>query len=388
MIAMKCEEVFRKIDELYPMYVNVLEDVCNIESPTNYKEGVDEVCRYFVKMAEKRGWDIEISKQEIAGDVACITLNPNAKGAPVCLSGHIDTVQPRGIFGYPPVKIDGDIMYGPGTTDCKGGCVACFLAMDALCQVGFTDRPVKFIIQSDEETSSKQSGKKTIEFMCEKAKGAVAFLNTEGLALANQHKLVLRRKGILRLKYNITGKAAHSSRCTQGINAIAEAAHKILELEKMKDEDTITFNCGVIEGGTVGNTVPEKCSFILDIRFSNDEEEKTARDFANKVCDTSYIEGTKCEIEEVSYRPSMPHTDTNIQLFDKVNEIFEANGLEKREMWYSPGGSDAAYITQKGIPCLDNIGVVGGEIHSKDEYTYISSLATSAKCMSAIIMCI
>ena len=174
---MNHEKLFNKIDELQPQYAKVLEDVCNIESPTTYKEGVDKVLAYFIDMAEKRGWDIEIDKQEVAGDAACITLNPDAKGEPVCLSGHIDTVQPLGLFGYPPVKIDGDIMYGPGTTDCKGGCVAAFLAMDALDQIGFTDRPVKFIIQSDEETSSKQSGKKTIEFMCEKAKGAVAFLN-------------------------------------------------------------------------------------------------------------------------------------------------------------------------------------------------------------------
>ncbi len=385
---MKCEELFKKIDELFPQYVKVMEDVCNIESPTNYKEGVDKVLSYFVDMAEKRGWNIEIFKHDVAGNAACITLNPDAKGEPVCLSGHMDTVQPLGICGYPPVKIEGDIMYGPGTTDCKGGCIAAFLAMDALSQVGFTARPVKLILQSDEETSSKQSGKKTIEFMCEKAKGAVAFLNTEGLKPENKNKLVLKRKGILRLKYNITGKAAHSSRCTQGINAIAEASHKILELEKMKDEDSITFNCGVIEGGTVGNTVPEKCSFILDIRFSNDDEEKAAREFAQKVADTSYLEGTKCVVEEVSYRPSMPYTDANLALFNKINEIFEEVGLSKREINHSPGGSDAAYITRKGIPCIDNTGVIGDRIHSHEEYTIISSLATSAKHMSAIVMCI
>lgn len=383
---MNCEELFNKIDELHPFYVKVLEDVCNIESPTTYKEGVDKVCQYFVDMAEKRGWDVEIFKHDIAGNAACITLNPDAKGKPVCLSGHMDTVQPLGICGYPPVKIEDDIMYGPGTTDCKGGCVAAFMAMDALSQIGFADRPIKLILQSDEETSSKQSNKKTIEFMCEKAEGAAAFLNTEGLKPENKNKLVLKRKGILRLKYNITGKAAHSSRCTQGINAIAEAAHKILELEKMKDEDAITFNCGVIEGGTVGNTVPEKCSFILDIRFSNDDEEKTAREFAQKVADTSYLEGTKCIVEEVSYRPSMPVTDTNLALFNRANEIFKEVGLTEREQWYSPGGSDAAYITQKGIPCLDNVGVVGDRIHSHEEFVYISSLKYSAKSMAAVVV--
>jgi hypothetical protein len=52
---MKCEALFAKIDELYPKYVKVWEDVCNIESPTADKAGVDEVCQYIVNMAEEKG---------------------------------------------------------------------------------------------------------------------------------------------------------------------------------------------------------------------------------------------------------------------------------------------------------------------------------------------
>ena len=35
--------LFDEIDRLYPDYLKVWEDVCNIESPTIYKEGVDKV---------------------------------------------------------------------------------------------------------------------------------------------------------------------------------------------------------------------------------------------------------------------------------------------------------------------------------------------------------
>lgn len=133
---MSCKEVFKIINELYPEYVRVWEDVCNIESPTNYKEGVDKVCRYFTDMAVKRGWNVEISKQEISGNAACITMNGDVDEAPICFSGHIDTVHPIGLFPAPTIKKDEMNIYGPGVLDCKGGCVSSFLAMDALAQVG------------------------------------------------------------------------------------------------------------------------------------------------------------------------------------------------------------------------------------------------------------
>ena len=74
-----------------------------------------------------------------------------------------------------------------------------------------------------------------------------------------ENTAVLERKGILRYRFTIYGKALHSSRCAEVSNAVAEAAYKIIELEKMKDVGGLTCNCGVISGGTTANTVAEKC---------------------------------------------------------------------------------------------------------------------------------
>ena len=313
---MQCEKLFSVIENLNDEYIKIWEDVCNIESQTKDKAGVDAVCDYFVKMAEKQGWLIEKLELTDAGSPVCITMNSDAKGAPVIFSGHADTVHPKGLFGYPPVKIEGDKIYGPGVQDCKGGIVSAFMAMDALKRVGFDARPVKLIIQTDEETSSKTSGKKTVEFMCEKSKGAAAFLNGEGFG--DDNSVVLIRKGIVRYRMNVTGKAAHSSKCYEGVNAVAAAAYKILELEKMKDKDGLTCNCGVIEGGTVANSVAEKCSFLVDIRFANEEQFEKAKETVYSVAEKSYIAGSKCEVVEISVRPSMPFSETNLSLYNKM----------------------------------------------------------------------
>ena len=173
------EKIFTCVENRAEEHKQLLRDIVCIESYTPDKAGVDAVGRYFADRAAQRGWNVEILPQTVSGDCVCITMNPDAPDAPVALSGHMDTVHPVGSFGTPAVRIEDGMIYGPGVVDCKGGIVAAFLAMDALDRCGFRRRPVVLLLQSDEENSSKTSGKATVRFMAEKAKNAVAFLNAD-----------------------------------------------------------------------------------------------------------------------------------------------------------------------------------------------------------------
>ena len=379
---MKNQNLFEKIDSLETKYLDILEDLCNIESPTNEKERVDRAVGYLVDLAKAKGWEIEICPQSKAGDPACITLNPNADAAPICLSAHIDTVHAVGSFGYPAVRRDDEKMYGPGVMDCKGGAVAAFMAMDALEACGFSSRPVRLILQTDEETGSSTSGKDTLRYMCEKAGGAVAFLNREGHV---KNTAVIERKGILRYRFTVLGRALHSARCFDAANAITEAAYKIIELEKMKSPEGLTCNCGTINGGTTPNTVAEKCSFSADVRFSTPEDHDKAISELNRIANTVYVNGCSCELSVISFRPSMPLSDKNTALLARMNEIFLDCGLPTLKARPCLSGSDAAYITEIGVPCIDCIGTAGGNIHSTDEFIYLASLAESAKMIAATV---
>ena len=381
---MECIKLFEEIDGLYEKYCNIWEEVCNIESPTDYKEGVDKVGNLFIDMAQKQGWRVEVLQEKISGNAICITMNPDADGQPVSLSGHIDTVHPIGLFGKPAVHRDETKIYGPGVMDCKGGVVAAFLAMDALKRIGFCARPVHLLIQSDEENSSMTSNKETIDFLCMKAADSVAFLNLEGI---QGNTAVLQRKGILRYCFKISGKAIHSSRCAEGANAITEAAYKIIELEKMKDSEGITCNCGVIHGGTVANTVAENCTFQADIRFSTMKELEWVKKQCQIIANESSVAGCTCIMEELSYRPPMEFSEKNATLLERMNSIYEKNQLPVLMPRKNVSGSDAAYVTLCGIPCVDSIGVDGGNIHSQDEYAILASLAECAKRVAAFIYC-
>ena len=374
--------IMKKIDDLAQTYFNVWEDVCNIESPTNYKEGVDKVGAYFAKMAEKRGFKIEYSKQDTAGDVVCITMNPDSDLQPVVISGHIDTVHPVGMFGTPAVHRDEEKIYGPGVTDCKGGVVAGFLAMDALYECGFKKRPIMLLLQTDEETSSRTSNGKTIRYICEKSKDAVVFLNLES---HTPQKATIGRKGIVSYRFDIEGKEGHSARCaTEGANAVVDAAHKIIELDKFKDKDGITCNCAIVSGGTVVNTIPGKCSFSVNFRYATNQQLEQLESFVENLASTEHVPGCKCTYEKISSRPAMEKKEENIKMLERINGIFAEYGIQTLEGWTLPGGSDAAYITQCGIPCMDSFGTEGAGSHSINEHAKLSSLMDSAKRIATI----
>lgn len=385
---MKCEELFNNIDLLTQKYVKILEDVCNIESPTEYKEGVDKVGNYFVGLSEDLGFSVERFEQTASGDVLCITMNKDANGEPIALSGHMDTVHKIGLFSYPPTRIEGNKIYGPGVVDCKGGIVAGFMAMEALKNIGFKDRPVMMLLQSDEEVGSSISQKATINYICEKAKDCRAFLNLEGYSDDFVNKVIVARKGILRFEIKIKGIEAHASKCaTDGANAIVEAAHKIIEIDKIKDDDSVTCNCGVIKGGSVANTVAGECSVIVDVRIKSSVEGEWIKKRLKEIADTVYVKGCSSTIELVSYRVPMELKDRNIALLDYLNKIFDKNGLPTLEKGFGKGGSDAADVTDFGIPCLDCFGIHGNYIHSIKEEAYLDSLNDAAKRLASIIYC-
>jgi len=373
-----------EIKALEAEYLRFWEEVCNTESPTRYKAGVDAVAALFARRAEALGFACEWHREQVSGDVLCITMNSDVKASPFTMSGHLDTVHTVGSFGTPAVRIEGDRIYGPGVCDCKGGAVAALMAMEALARIGFRGRPVMLLLQSDEEMGSRFSDKRTIGYVCEKAKDSVAFFNMEGHTAG---EACVQRKGIVTYRFEISGVEAHSSACaTKGANAIAQAAHLILELEKIKDEAGLTCNCSVIEGGTVVNTVPGKCVFYTNVRFADASQLEWMERFVRELAEREYVAGCSTTVQRSGFRLAMERKERNLKLLERCNGIWKQAGLCELSPSMRKGGSDAADTTDFGIPTLDSLGVEGGSIHSVHEYAEIPSLAESARRAAVVAM--
>lgn len=377
------EEVFCEIDKLQKKYLDLLVDICNIESKSDNKAGIDEVGACLNNLAKEIGYTCKKKEFEKAGNVYSFTFNPNGEKKMISLSAHMDTVFEKGVFGYPPTRVDGDYIYGPGVMDCKGGIAVAMLAMEALKNCGFKDRPVKLILQSDEEVSSRLSNRGTIDFILEEAKGSAAFINCEG---HSEGYIIVSRKGIVKNKITITGKAVHAGICVVGASAIKEAAYKIIELEKDNDLDSITFNCGIINGGIGINTVADKCEIYVEYRFKTQEQKEIAEKKLQRIVNTSYVDGTEATYEVLSVRSAMEKTPENEKLAEIINKISSEHGFENLTMHSSCGGADSAYPSLDGIPTVDSLGIEGSDCHTTDEKALISSISKMAKIISAVII--
>ena len=62
---MDFQKVFEVIDSLEAKYIRVWEEICNIESPTTFKAGVDAVGDYCCKFAQEFGWKVEKHHEEV-----------------------------------------------------------------------------------------------------------------------------------------------------------------------------------------------------------------------------------------------------------------------------------------------------------------------------------
>lgn len=378
------ENIEKTLDLLEEKYISIWEDICNIESQTCDKPGVDAVGNYCAELGKKLGYLVEVKEIKSAGNIVVLTMNAASDKRPFSLSGHMDTVHPKGLFGYPPVKIRDGKIFGPGTIDCKGGIVAGLYAMEAMSLCAFDKRPVMMILQSDEEGGSSQSNKETINYICEKAKNSVGFLNLEGFTTPEY--CCIQRKGIITYKFTVTGIEAHSSECAKrGANAILDAALKIAEIENIKDDEGLTCNTGTIVGGSVPNTVAGSCEFNVNVRFATAEQRVWIDEFMHTLAKKEHVKGCKCTVEIATTRLAMEYSERNVEFLDKVNRALKKDGIQTMKGAIRKGGSDAAEITAAGIPCIDSVGVSGGGIHSNREFANIDSLKFSAKRIVSII---
>ncbi len=197
----------------------------------------------------------------------------------IVLCGHLDTV-PIGsseFWNFDPLSaetLDANKIGGRGAADMKAGIVAIIGAISYLLDE-IDDLPWQIIFAgtADEEVSMKGARSVRDEVM----KNADYLIITEP---TNGH-IGIAEKGVLQLKVEFTGKAAHGSMPQLGINAIHVMSTFLNKLMGLQPDDVhallgkTTFNIGRIQGGTKINIVADSCWSEIDIRFvpqSNPDE--------------------------------------------------------------------------------------------------------------------
>ena len=340
-----------------------------IESPTTVPEAVNRMVDHVERAYQSTGARLErIPGCNGFGDHLIARSSWGTANRGILVLSHLDTVHPMGFIERLPFKVEGDIAYGPGIYDMKGGAFLAFHAFREMARLGTGGAlPVTQLFVSEEEVGSPTSR----EIIEREARNAKYVLVTEPAREGG--RIVTARKGTARFEVRVKGQAAHSgSRHQDGRSAVRELARQILVIEDFTDyERGVTTNVGVVTGGTRANVVPEEAFAEVDMRVTSpaQAEEMVARMLSL----TAHEEGVAVTVTGGMNRPPYEKDERIAELFDHAQALASEIGYPLEDL-KTGGGSDGNF-TAAIAPTLDGLGVDGKGGHTPYEQINISSIA-------------
>lgn len=379
------EQISKKVDEYDDDMISLLEKLVSIDSGRDNPDGIDEVAHIVGDILDSIGFEVEYLKNSgICTHVLAHKEGTGKKNAMVI--GHIDTVFAKGTAAKRPFVIKDGKAYGPGVLDMKSGVVIALSALKALHDLDWDEKDITVLFCGDEE--SGHAVLNTPELFLREAKGKDAVFNME--TGSDDGAVVVGRKGVIYPDMTVKGIDVHAGKDPQkGASAVLELANKIVDLHNLTDyESGITYNVGVIKGGTVANAVAGEAHAKIDIRFKTCEQGEKALNDLRKVAEKTYVKGTHTTIshEKISFMP-MEKTEGGMKLFGIVQEQGRKLGIEPEiKPIFVGGGSDACWTVMAGVPTVCAMGARGELNHGEHEYIQAYSLNERAKLLACSIV--
>ncbi len=335
--------------------VTFLRQLISIPSPSD-KE--DEVAALWIKWLTDNGVE---KIHRIHNNVLAIAPGFRADRPTLLLNSHMDTVIPAASYTRSPYSadIEGDRLYGLGSNDASASGVT--LACTFLELMKDAEPPVNLMlgISAMEERMGPRGMRAFLPFMEELGyKPDMAIIGEPtGMQPA------IAERGLLVLDGTVTGVSGHAAR-SEGVNAIYRAMEDINSLITFSPERVssilgpIGVNVTMINAGTQHNVVPDRCTYVADVR--------TTDAYTN----TETVELLRQAVKWSTLTPRSTHINASaISLEHPLTRSAIALGLEP---YVSPTVSDRALLT--GIPALKIGPGQSSRSHSADEYVLISEI--------------
>ncbi len=300
-------------------------------------------------------------------------------GEPILLSAHMDTVQP-GIGKKALVKEDGRIESAGETvlgSDDVSGIVEILEGIRSVKEAGLPHRDIEVLFPIGEEMHIR--GSAVFDFSRIRAKEAYVLDMSGAVGSA-----ALQAPSLLTFEIRVIGKAAHAGfEPEKGIHAIRVMSEIICRLKLGHVDEETVMNVGQIEGGGATNIVPASCICRGEVRSYNHEKavriiksvdqtaRETAEEFGADACVDTMVQMETYQMEE---------TDPVVQRF--VSACGEMGiPCELRRTF---GGSDNNNFVKNGIHGIVlSCGMY--QVHSKEEYTFLSDMVNGAKLVAKLI---
>jgi succinyl-diaminopimelate desuccinylase len=232
-----------------------------------------------VSLDERRLADqVEVELRQIDGlQVERVDDNVVARtqlGRPMrlVLAGHLDTVPAN---GNATPTIDGDVLWGLGSADMKGGLAVMLEVARTLDGAGAAPAvDLTWIFYTGEEIAAAHNGLGHLfRDRPDLVAGDVALLGepTGGVIEAGC-------QGSMRVEVTLRGRRAHTARPWMGRNAIHRAGRILSVLDAYEARRPVLDGCEfrealeavAIAGGIAGNVVPDQVTLTINVRFAPD----------------------------------------------------------------------------------------------------------------------
>nr|WP_024769058.1 M20/M25/M40 family metallo-hydrolase [Aquimarina macrocephali] len=397
------KKIIKSIEANHKSAIQFLEKVVNINSGTMHHAGVKEVGMVFKEQFDaidfNTRWIDMPAEVNRAGHL--FAEISGSKGKKILLIGHLDTVFEKD-SPFQKFKKDGDIAYGPGTNDMKGGDVVVLYALKALHENKLlNDAQIIVAFTGDEESTGQplDISRKDLIDAAKKSEIALGFETSTGFNYAT-----VARRGSSGWKLEVKGKRAHSSGVFNervGAGAIFEAS-RILNAfyTDVKGEEFLTFNPGVILGGTEvkfdssisegeafgkSNVVPQTVMVKGGLRFISEEQKERARSKMKKITEEN-LPQTSATISFNDSYPAMQPTEGNLKLLTLLNKVSKALDQGVVEA-YDPGkrgAADTSFVADY-VDCLDGLGTMGSGAHTPKETLDLTTFEALTKRTAILI---
>jgi succinyl-diaminopimelate desuccinylase len=323
-----------------------------------------------------KGWlesrEIDVTDRDHDGLPVIAADVGSASGPVIIFHGHLDVVPGRPEQFEP--RVEGDRLIGRGAYDMKGGLAAMMCAVRDL--AAQRSARVRFLCTPDEE-SEEFEGCATEELVRGGYAGDFAITGEP----TDLH-IGVQAKGVLAIRLEVTGKAAHGATPWLGDNAVLKAVDVFRAIESLPFSressdlfDRPSINLGRISGGDALNKVPDECRMDVDVRYLPEQD---PGEILSQIRALPDVEVTRTFTRVPAL---VSRTNPFVRaLRDAVGSLAQGEVLSVGR----DGASDAVAFLAAGIPAVE-FGPEGAGHHGPDEWVSISSLQSYRQALTAFV---
>jgi succinyl-diaminopimelate desuccinylase len=335
-----------------------------------------KAAQYLGELLKDSGFEVNLHDFDTERTTVVARRSSQHDQPSLCFTGHLDTVPlGAGPWSSDPFggEVQGDRIYGRGTSDMKSGVAAMVAAAVRLVRFEKKKASLVLILTAGEETGSQGAS----HLVSLRRLGPVGAM-VVGEPTSNYP--FVGHKGALWIEARVNGVSAHGSMPGEGINAIYKAARALVQLERYRFGiaphsllGLPTLNVGTVSGGTNINLVPDRATIGIDIRtIPGQDEEAILKDIASLFQTDAEI----TKILSVGGVATDPQNAWVQQVFDITTPSLGARPVPRAATYFT----DASFFTPAfGHPPTMILGPGEPEMaHKTDEYCLVNKIEQAA----------